>query len=627
MSVKKRSKISKLFFFFVLMMAVLAMVGFGLTGIFSQSITASVATVGKVDVSADDYFRDIQNEISSVSQQLGTQLTIDQALLFGLDRTVLQRLVTQAAYRDEALRLGVSVGDETVRDALVANPGFQGLSGAFEKTVYQDAIRRSGMDATQFEDLIRKDASQRLILTAVAAGAVLPPEASLAIFDYIGEMRAFTYARVGAANISGAILAPTEAELAAYYSANPDTFTQPVTRQITYVSLTPAMIADTLEIADERIAALYEARESEFNTPAKRFVDRIVLGTQAEAEDAQRDLDAGAITFELLADSRGLALADIDLGDVTARDVGFAAAAVLFASEEPGIYGPVETNIGPALFRVNAAIAELNIPLDEVRDDLRRELAIEDAGYLIGDVANNVIDLIAAGASLEDLAEETDVQLEVIDLTEGATDGIAAYASFREEASAADIGEDRDILDLEDGGIFVLRVDGITEAFVKPMADVQKAVFDGQQRAKSHEMMIARANSIVRAIGVSNGGSLNDFAESLALESARQVTRTSTVPDLPSALIEEVFALEVGELAILEDVLGAVIIELTEMTPFDPADPQATAVLEQVDAQQSRQVEQDLLLYFAAALVSAAEPTVNQTRINTLHDQLNFTAN
>jgi peptidyl-prolyl cis-trans isomerase D len=627
MSAKKKSKISKFFFFFVLIMAVLAMVGFGLTGIFSQSITASVATVGKVDVSVDDYFRDIQNEISSVSQQLGTQLTIDQALLFGLDRTVLQRLVTQAAYEDEALRLGVSVGDETVRDALVANPGFQGLSGTFEKTVYEDAIRRSGMDTTQFEDLIRKDASQRLILTAVAAGAVLPPEASLAIFDYIGEMRAFTYARVGAANIAGAIPAPTEAELAAYYSANPDTFTQPLTRQITYVSLTPAMIADTLEIADERIAALYEARESEFNTPAKRFVDRIVLGTQAEAEEARRDLDAGGITFELLADSRGLALADIDLGDVTARDVGSAAAAILFASEEPGIYGPVETNIGPALFRVNAAISALNIPLDEVRDDLRRELAIEDAGYLIGDVANDVIDLIAAGASLEELAEETDIQLATIDLIEGETDGIAAYASFREEASAADIEEERDILYLEDGGIFALRVDGIIEAFVKPMADVQQAVLDGQQRAKSHEMMIARADSIVRAIGVSNGGSLNDFAGSLVLESARQVTRTSTVPDLPPTLIEKVFALEVGGLTILEDVLGAVIIELTEMTPFDQADPRSIAVLKQVDAQQSQQVEQDLLLYFAAALVSAAEPTVNQTRIDTLHDQLNFTAN
>lgn len=623
----KKSKISKIFFFFVLMLAVLAMVGFGLTGIFSQSISASVATVGKVDVSADDYFRSIQNEISSVSQQFGTQLTIDQALLFGLDRSVLQRLITQAAYENEAQRLGVSVGDETVKNALLSNPGFQGLTGTFDEDVYKDSIDRSGMTPSQYEALIRADSSQLLIQAAVSAGVNLPEEAALAIFDYIGESRGFTYARVGANNIAGSIPAPTDSELAAYYAANPEAFTQPLTRQITYVSLTPEMVAETLEISEERIAALYEERSAEYNTPAKRFVERIVLGSQAEATAARDGIDAGDMTFEQLADTRGLTLADIDLGDVTARDVGTAAAEVLFASEEPGIYGPVDTNIGPAIFRMNAAISALSIPLEEVHDDLRRELAIEDASFRIADVADAVIDLIAGGASLEEVADETDMKLDTIDLAEGQADGIAAYAAFREEASASEIGEERDILDLEDGGVFALRVDGITEAFVKPMADVTQAVLDGQQNAKTHELMLARAEQIVKAIGVSNGGSLSDFGGSLLLEDATEVTRTSTIPDLPPSVIEKVFALEIGNATVIEDVYGAVIIELTSVAPFDPESDQSAAILEQVNAQQTQQVAQDLLAYFGAALVTTSQPTLNQARIDSLHQQLNYSAN
>ena len=623
----KKSKISKIFFFFVLMLAVLAMVGFGLTGIFSQSISASVATVGKVDVSADDYFRSIQNEISSVSQQFGTQLTIDQALLFGLDRSVLQRLITQAAYENEAQRLGVSVGDETVKNALLSNPGFQGLTGTFDEDVYKDSIDRSGMTPSQYEALIRADSSQLLIQAAVSAGVNLPEEAALAIFDYIGESRGFTYARVGANNIAGAIPAPTDSELAAYYAANPEAFTQPLTRQITYVSLTPEMVAETLEISEERIAALYEERSTEYNTPAKRFVERIVLGSQAEATAARDGIDAGDMTFEQLADTRGLTLADIDLGDVTARDVGTAAAEVLFASEEPGIYGPVDTNIGPAIFRMNAAISALSIPLEEVQDDLRRELAIEDASFRIADVADAVIDLIAGGASLEEVADETDMQLDTIDLAEGQADGIAAYAAFREEASASEIGEERDILDLEDGGVFALRVDGITESFVKPMSDVTQAVLDGQQNAKTHELMLARAEQIVKAIGVSNGGSLSDFGGSLLLEDATEVTRTSTIPDLPPSVIEKVFALEIGNATVIEDVYGAVIIELNSVAPFDPESDQSAAILEQVNAQQTQQVAQDLLAYFGAALVTTSQPTLNQARIDSLHQQLNYSAN
>ncbi len=627
MSAVKRSKISKFFFFFVLMLSVLAMVGFGLTGLFSQSISASVATVGKVEVSADDYFRNLQNEISSVSQQFGTQLTIDQALQFGLDRNVLQRLVTQAAYENEALRLGVSVGDETVKDALLATPGFQGLTGTFDADVYKDAIRRSGMSTAEYEGLLRADASQLLIQAAVSAGVGLPDEATLAIFNYIGENRAFTYARVGVNNIAGAVPAPTEAELTAYYEANPEAFTQPLTRQITYISLTPTMVAETLDISEDRIVELYEDREAEYNTPAKRFVERIVLGSQADAVEAKNSIDAGDMTFEQLADARGLALADIDLGDITADDISDAAAEVLFASEEPGIYGPVETNIGPAIFRVNAAIAALSIPLEEVRDDLRRELAIDDAGFRIGDVADEVIDLIAGGASLEEVAAETDMQLGSIDLAEGQTDGIAAYAAFREEATASEIGEDRDILDLEDGGVFALRVDGITEAFVKPMAEVSQAVFDGQQNAKTHELMLERAEQIVKAIGVSNGGALRDFGGSLLLEDATQVTRVSTIPDLPPSVIDEVFALEIGQSTVIEDVFGAVIIELTSVEPFDPDNEDAAAILAQVSAQKNQQLSQDLLAYFGAALVTTVQPTVNQARIDSLHQQLNFSGN
>ena len=196
MSATKRSKISKTFFFFVLMMAVFAMVGFGLTGLFSQSTTARVASVGKVDVSADDYFRGIQNEISSVSRQFGTQLTIEQALGFGLDRRVLQRLVTQAAYDNEALRLGLSVGDATVRDAVLSNPGFQGITGNFDQDVYKASIRRSGMGPKEYEALVRKESSQRLIRAAVSSGVKLPDAASLAILTYYGEARGFTYARI-----------------------------------------------------------------------------------------------------------------------------------------------------------------------------------------------------------------------------------------------------------------------------------------------------------------------------------------------------------------------------------------------------------------------------------------------
>ena len=618
-----RSKISKFFFIFFLGLAVIAMIGFGTGSMISSSTSASIAEVGDADVSSEDYFRGIQNEISSVSQQLGQSLSIDQALLFGLDRTVLQRLVTQAAYENETIQFEVSVNDESVRDTLVATTGFQGLTGTFDKDVYEDTLARSGYSPKEYEALIRKDAAQLILQNSVAAGANLPEDATLAIFDYIGETRAITYTRLTATHLDSAIPAPLDSELKAYYDANPAAFTQPLTRQITYISLTPELVAETLEVSDERIAELYEDRDAEYNTPAKRFVERIVLGNMEDATAARARIDADELTFDALAIERGLALADLDLGDVTKRDLSTDAAALLFGTEEPGIYGPVNTDIGPALFRLNAALSAQQIPLEAVRDELQNSIAINDAGAIIAEVANEVVDLIAGGASLEEVAEETAMELGTIFLDEGSSAGIAAYSAFREEATAAEIGEERDIVDLEDGGVFALRIDEIHEAFVKPMDEVADAVLEGQQALKTQELVLARATKLTNAVNNSSA-ELNSFtyAYSLKIENASDVTRISNIPDLPAGLIDAVFGLKVGEATMLEDFEGAIVIELNTVEPFDATAENAVAVLEQVTLQQSELVARDLLVYYGQALVNQAAPTVNQTRIDSLHLQL-----
>lgn len=619
-----RSKLSKFLFMIVLGLAVIAMVGFGMGGLLSPSTTASIATVGDADVQSEDYFRGIQNEMSSVSQQLGQNLSIDQALLFGIDRTVLQRLVTQAAFENETLQLEISVGDERIKETLLSNPGFQGLTGAFDKDVYEDALDRSNMDPARYESLVRKDATQLILQNTVAAGAAVPVEGTLAIFDYIGETRAFNYTRINTSHLDVAVPAPTDAQLQSYYDANPAAFTQPLTRQISYVSLTPEDVAATLDISEERIAELYEERSEEFNTPAVRFVERIVLGNMDEATEARRRIFSGEITFEELAAERGLEVADTDLGDVTARDLGAAASETLFATDVPGVYGPLETNVGPAIFRMNAALAAQTIALDEVREQLRTAIAIDDAGGIIADITDEVFDLIAGGATLEEVANETDMVFGTIDLAAGSTDGIAAYSAFRAEATAADIDEERDLVDLEDGGVFALRVDGITESFVKPMADVTADVQTGAAAEITQALILARADKLASVINGSDSVTMANlsYAYGITIEDATNVSRTSNLTDLPPAVLTQAFALTVGQAAVVADVNGAVVIELADVTPFDPTDENAAGILEQIGQQQNQLVATDLVTYFGMAIVNQAAPTVNQARIDSLHLQL-----
>ncbi len=616
-----RKKISKFFFYIVLGLSVLAMVGFGITGIFSPSTTANVATVGDEDVTAEEYFRVLQQELQTLSQQVGQNITIEQALQFGIDQQVLQRLITQAAIRGEVKRLGISVSDETVRKDLLENPMFQGLGGAFDKDLYKDIVTNSGLSPSEYEDLLRMDAAQVIMQTAITAGVALPDAALDTVFDYMGETRNFTYAGVTPENLPVAAPEPDEAELIAFYAAHPEEFTQPLTREITYVSLTPEQVAESAEVGEEAISALYESRADQYNTRPRRFVERIAFGTADEAAAAMARIESGEANFDDLLAEAGLTVADADMGDVTPEDVGSTVADVLFATDEPGVYGPLESDIGPAIFRLNAAIDGTSIPLEEVRDELKHEIALGEAAGTIADIADEVIDLIAGGATLEEVADETPLTLETIALPEGGTDGIAAYAEFRDEASAAEIGEERDVVEMSDGGIFALRVDNIVEPHVLPFEEVRDEILAKWKAAKTKELIQKRAEQIASAIEAS-GGSLGDFAGALQIGEATEIARTANVPDLPPAVIPAVFEMEPGEVRIFENVDGAVIVQLNSVKPFDPEDERAKPVVDQVTAQANDLLAQDILTYFSAALVQQAEPTLNQARIDALYTQL-----
>ncbi|MEE9455036.1 MAG: SurA N-terminal domain-containing protein [Paracoccaceae bacterium] len=619
---KARSGISKFFFYLMLGFAVLAMAGFGLSGIFARSVSATAATVGEEKVTADQYFSAIQNELQTVSRRFGQQISIDQALQFGLDRTVLQRLISQAAHEGEVKRLEISVSDETVKAALLATPHFEGLLGGFDQDMYSDFLNRARLSPSEYETLLRSDSTQNILRASLRAGVVYPKAATDVIFKYIGESRDFTYARLNESSLKTPVPAPDDAALAAYYTANPEAFTQPLSRQITYISLTPEMVAEGLEISADRLEALYLERSEEYNTPAKRFIDRIVFGTMDEATEALIKIDSDAFTFDTLAVSRGLALTDIDLGEVGADDLNKATADLLFASDAPGVYGPVETDLGPALFRVNAAIAAQNIPLSEVTDALQQEIAIEDAGGIIADVSDEVIDLVAGGATLEEVANETMMQLNTIDLVEGTSEGIAAYSAFRDEATAAEIDEERDIIDLEDGGIFALRIEGITEAFVRPMDEVVQDVKTALIAEMTVTAVVARANQIKSALDASTNGTLEYFATNLQLQAVKDIARNANIADLPPSIIQQAFSAKIGDVVVVRDAEGAVIMRLSGITAFDPDAEGVADVLTQATQQQSDALTQDILGYFGAALVDAAAPTINQSILNSLHTQL-----
>lgn len=611
---KKSGKASKTFVWILMAMLILGLGGFGVTNL--SGTIRSVGDVGGKDISVDDYYRGLQEEMNAYSAQIGQPLTFQQAQMFGVDRNVLARLVTTRSLDAETTRMGLSIGDENLRREILNIPAFQGLDGEFDRDAYAFAIQQAGMNEAQFEDTMREDSARSLLQGAIVSGVAIPESYSKTLIDFIGEGRDFTWTKLTAANLTMPVAEPTEAEARAHYEANIDAYMLPATRQITYAWVTPAMMLDSVEVDEQALRDLYGERDAQYNQPERRLVERLAFADEDAANVALDQVRSGQASFESLVEGRGLALADVDLGDMSKADLGSAGEAV-FITPVGGLAGPVDTDLGPALFRVNGILPARSTSFEDAEPELREDLAFDRAARVIETQIESVDDLLAGGATLEELADETDLELATIDWHAGSDAEIAGYEGFRNAAAAVAEGDFPQIEELDDGGIFALRLEGETDAAPAPFEDVKDAAIAALKAEREQEALSKLVTSLEPQLKSGTNFTSFGFDANEETDTERADIVTGTTPDFMIL----VFEMEVGELRQIAADDGLIVVRLNAINAPDHTDPEVAGIGDLINQQLAGGISQDLFQAYAQALQVTYPAQINSQALNAVHAQ------
>lgn len=607
---KGSSSISKTAVWVLMGLLILGLGGFGATSLSGNIRT--IGTVGDMPVSVESYARQLQQEMQAVQQQTGQPLPFAQAQQIGLDRAVLQRVIATRALDHEAAQIGLSIGDENLRDRILEIPAFRGVDGTFDRDGYRFALEQNGITEAQFETQLREEVSRTLIQGAILNGVVMPDSYVDTLVNFVGEQRSFTWTRLDEADLATPIAVADDSTLRAHYDVNIDVFTLPETKQITYAILSPDSLIDEVEIAEADLRDAYDQRSAEFDQPERRLVERLAYLDEASANDAKAAIEVGN-SFEGLVEQRGLTLADIDLGDVTEAELAEAGAEV-FGAEVGAIVGPLPSSLGPALFRVNAVLPAQFIPFEDAQPILRPELAADRARRLVEAQAENLDDLLAGGATLEELATDSDMILGSIDWTPQSTDDIAAYEAFRRTASSVTIEDFPEIEQVEDGGLFALRLDAVLPPRPAPFEQARADVLTHWQAAEVEAGLSAQIETQLPQL---REGA--DFA-SLGLDAVREenMLRSSFVGGTPPGFMSDVFDMAVGDVAVVQDAAAVVIVRLDDIA--DPEENEDTAALRvQLEQQSGQALAQDVYEIFSNDVTLRANPQINPQALQAVH--------
>lgn len=608
-------KTTKTLVWILMAMLILGLGGFGIT-----NLGGSVRTVGSVgdkEITTQSYSRALRQMLQGQSSASGSPLSFAEAQAQQLDRLVLSQLIATRSLDAETATLGLSVGDERLARQIVETDAFKGINGEFSRDDYRFRLQQIGLTERQYEEIVREELARGIVQTALFSNIRTTASYADTIINFIGEERDFTWAIIDETMLDAPLADATEAELVAFHSENTDNYKTPFLRKITFAMLTPEQMIETIEVDEATLQQLFNERAAELNRPERRLVERLVFPSEADAQAAADALAAGSTSFEAVVEERGLALADIDMGDVSLAELDGAGEAI-FASASGDIVGPLATDLGPALFRINGVLAAVETSFEDVADELRDEYAQSRARRLIDTEREIYEDLLAAGATLEELAAETKIELGMIEWHNRADVSPAGYAAFREAADRITLEDFPEIIELDDGGLIAMRLDSEEPAAEQPLSAVRPQVVEDERRLRLLNTLEAKAKALAAELG--EGRAFTSLEVTPRVESG--LTRAEFLSDAPPSLIVDAFALkQQGETAVVRGGNVVALLQLDMIIAPDVADPELESTRSLLESQYENDLAQDIYNMFVTDIQSRMPITLDETAINAVNTQ------
>ncbi len=579
--------------------------------------------VGDVTIPPDQVRQDYQRELRRLREAVGDTVNAETARAFGLPNQVIGNIVSRTLLDLERGRLKLVVSDEAVRAAVQADPNFKGPSGAFDPELFRRVLQLNGLSEDGFAGLVRGDIARRMLVSAVTDGAALPQSEVEAIFRQREQKRIADYVFVPNDGV-GDVGEPDPAQVQAFYEAHPERFTAPEYRAATGVVLSASAVAKTLTLPDEQIEAAYKARQTEFTEPERRTIEQVLVGDEATASQVRDRLSGGAEVAAVAADLAGKGATSVKLDRVSRAQLPGELGDAAFALAPGEVSQPLHSPLGWHVLRVVDIAPGHEKSLAEVRDQLAAELTQEKAVDEVYALSTRLEDALGGGASLEDAANTLGldlVRVEAVDATGKDRSGTPISGLPEEFARTAfETPEGSDSVLTESGrdSFFVVRVDKVTPAGVKPLAEVRDTVIAAWKAEQRSQRAKERAVAIAEA--ARSGSPLAAAAESqgLRVRTTPAFTRAAGGPtaEVPAALVTDAFAAKSNETTVVPADDGTYVLRVTSVIEADPS-VQAAAV-DATRRDLDLQAQEDVLVQFTGGIRRDFPVTMNPAALEQL---------
>ncbi|HJT15574.1 MAG TPA: peptidyl-prolyl cis-trans isomerase [Dongiaceae bacterium] len=568
-SIRKGSKSWLVYGLFAIL--IVAFAAWGIGDIFAnRGLSKPVLEVGDFTYTQQEFDRDLRRRLQTFRQQ-GLAIDAQQfAALGGVDQIISQQ-TSQMLLQLYADKLNLTIPQAVAVADIQNNPAFRNGLGQFDRNQFLAILGENGLSEAAYVQMRQNEMRMQQLTGPTFDALSMPPVLTDRVYAYLNETRTAEFLVIPDASMTE-VKDPDQAALEKFYQDNIAQYQRPEYRAFAALHLKAEDFAKDVKIADDQVKKAFDERQAEFVTPESRAVEQVVVQDQAKADAIVAAVKSGKSFADAVKETAGGA--PVDLGEVTKDKLPADIADPSFALPADGVSNPIKSVFGIHVVHVKSITPGSSKTFDEVKDQLRQELALAQAGDAMVSVINQLDDTLAGGATIEEAAQQlqlTAQKYEAVDSSGKDRDGKDANVvpEILELAQQTESGQTSLVTTLSDGSYAVVQVTGVTPAEARPLAEVAEQVKQDWLAKARRDAADAKAKEIA---GKVKSGDLASIGKSMGLElqTSKPFTRDEGDGPIDPSLAQKLFALELGEAATGRTADSAIVARVSAITPAKP---------------------------------------------------------
>jgi peptidyl-prolyl cis-trans isomerase D len=513
----------------------------------------AVAKVGETEITDAEFQRSFQRAREEMKLNDGSPITTEQALAFNVHRGVLSQLMNEAAIREHAKSLGLSLSDETLADLISKDPRFAGPTGKFSASDFAMMLRNANMTEQAFLAEWRNYQLQEQILDALKSSVVVPKEMVDELYAWNEETRTLDFVTLDSGKIT--VADPDEAALKATYEAQKSDFMTSEFRKFSALALLVDDLKSQVTLTDDDLKAYYTDHKATYDKVERRRLQQIPFKDKAAAEAARKELVEGKKNFLDVAKAAGATEADVNIGMLAKSDMlDPIIADAAFALERDAISEPIEGRFSTVLIRAVEIDPAKESTFDEVKDKVRDTLATEKAEASLQERIDLIEEGINAGKTLKEIGEEQKIKffdVAASDATNKTPDGKTALEVPNAEIAIkqvfeSEVGVQPESVSLPGSGTVWIQLAEVTPSKQRPFEEVKDAVKTAYINKEKAKLLDEQAKKLVEKLR--NGETFAKVVEESGgkADIVEQIKRNTSPPGLTVEAVRQAFGLPKG---------------------------------------------------------------------------------